>query len=278
MKNTFLFFPENLEDAKISIIGAPYDLNSSRRYGSRFAPDSIRKESLDMESNFRGMELSELPVEDLGNVSADNWRAFTEDLSEKVGAVVGKGSVPMTMGGDHSISPEIVRAIGRKDISVVAVDAHLDFDRELNGNRRSHSTPRRREAEFLGVENITVIGIRSWPSESMEEAKKVGINMVTAFEMKESFSTAVDRLPKDSDVYLTIDMDALDPSYAPGTGTPEPFGMEPWQVIKIIDELAPRIVGMDIVEVCPPCDVNGITSSLAAHFIADFIFSYFSSK
>lgn len=277
MKKTFLFFPEILEDAKISIIGAPYDLNSSRRYGSRFAPRSVREESTYMESNFRGMELSTLPVEDTGDVTGHGWRTFTENLEEKVRVAVRKGSIPVTMGGDHSITPEIIRSIGRKDISVIALDAHLDFDIELHGNRRSHATPRRREAEFLGPEKITVIGIRSWPGKSMEDAKRAGLNIVTAFDIKDT-EDIIDRAPTDSEVYLTIDMDVVDPSFGPGTGTPEPYGLRPFQVMKVIDELSPRIVGMDVVEVCPPCDINGITSSLAASFIADFIFSFFSGK
>ncbi len=279
MKNTFLFFPESHEDARISILGAPYDLNSSARYGSRFAPDVIRDVSFDMETNFRGMELLNLPVEDLGNVRTDNWRIFREDLKRKVGGIISKGSIPLIMGGDHSITPEIIRSMGRRDISIVALDAHLDFDESLNGNRMSHSTSRRRESEIAGAENIAVIGLRSWPTESMEKAIERGVNLVTAFDILEKGMEAVlQSLPEKGDVYLTIDIDVIDPAYAPGTGTPEPLGLTPWQVTKIIDILSPRIVGMDVVEICPPADINDVTSFLGANIMAGFIHSFFSRE
>ncbi len=273
---TFLFFPEHLEDAKISILGAPYDLNSSRRYGSRFAPDSVRAESRDMESNFMGMELSHLPVEDIGNTETGGWKRFTKSLHEKVNIIKEKGSVPVVIGGDHSITPEIIRSIGRRDIHVVSIDAHLDFDRELFGNTHSHACPRRWEAEMLGAEKIHIIGIRSWPTKSMIDAKEAGVHIIDAKEIMEKGMEYVIKSLPEGDVYLTIDIDGIDPAYAPGTGTPEPFGLMPKDVLAIIERLSKRIVGMDVVEICPPCDVNGITSSLGAHFISAFIASFFS--
>ena len=274
--NTFLYFPEHIEDAKITIFGAPYDLNSSRRYGSRFAPDFIRKESRYMESNYLGMELSNLPVEDIGNLRANSWNALVKDIETTIPEIIAKGSIPLMMGGDHSITPEIIRAMGRKDISVVAIDAHLDFDVQLNGNTHSHSTPRRREANMLGAENIYLVGIRSWPTESMEDARRMGVKIITSQDIYEKRMGEVIALLPNGDVYLTIDIDGIDPAYAPGTGTPEPYGLTPLDVMKIIRQLSKRIIGMDVVEVCPPCDINGITSSLGAHLIAEFISSFFS--
>jgi len=183
MKPSFLFFPRHLDDAKISILGAPYDLNSSRRYGSRFAPDAVRKESLDMETNYLGKELSGLPVEDLGDIDYRGWNDFSSKLRKEISGIIEKNSIPLVIGGDHSITPDIVRALGRKDIKILAIDAHLDFDKELNGNTRSHSTPRRREAEMIGAENIYVIGARSWPTESMEDAREMGLNVITSIDV-----------------------------------------------------------------------------------------------
>ena len=274
--NTFLFFPEHIEDAKVTIFGAPYDLNSSRRYGSRFAPDFIRKESRDMETNYMGMELSDLPVEDIGNLRAENWNVLVKDIETTIPEIIAKESIPLMMGGDHSITPEIIRAIGRRDISVVAIDAHLDFDKELFGNTRSHSCSRRREAEMLGADNIYIIGVRSWPTESMEDARRMGVNIFTSQDVHEMGVDEVMTSLPDGDVYLTIDMDGIDPAYAPGTGTPEPYGLTPLDVAKIIRHISKRIVGMDVVEICPHCDVNGVTSSLGAHFMAEFISSFFS--
>lgn len=273
---SFLFFPEYLEDAKISIIGAPYDLNSSRRYGSRFAPDAVRAESRDMETNCRGIELSGLPVEDLGNLRADNWSVFTEELRKGLSRVLKKGSVPVVIGGDHSISPEIIKSIGRRDVAVVSIDAHLDFDVELYGNTRGHSTARRREAEIIGAENITVFGARTWSTESMKDAREMGMNIISSSQIHEHGIDLFLRDLPEKDVYLTIDIDGIDPSYAPGTGTPEPFGLKPRDVLEIIHALSPGIVGMDLVEICPPCDINGITSILGAHLILEFISSFFS--
>ena len=271
---TFLYFDSDDDDAKISIIGAPYDLNSSRRYGSADAPAYIRKSSLEMESNFRGMELSSLPVEDMGDAERGNWNHFRKSLNSMVTAAVKKGSVPLVFGGDHSVTPVVLEALGRDDISLVAIDAHLDFDRMLNGNRYSHGTPRRLEAEIIGAENIHIMGIRSWPSRAMEEAVNMGVDITTAFDIREN---GIPELPE-GPVYLTIDIDGVDPAYAPGTGTPEPFGMTPWDAAHIIDSLAPMIVGMDIVEVCPIIDVNELTSTLASRLAAQFIYSFFSSE
>ncbi len=273
MKPTFFFFPDHLDDARISVIGAPYDLNSSRRYGSRHAPDAIREESLYLEDNFKGMPLYDNPVEDLGDAVGKGWNEFTASLSALVNDAVSRKSIPLVMGGDHSISPVVVKAIG-KEVSVVSIDAHLDFDRELNGNRNSHGTPRRREAEMLGGDRVHIMGIRSWPEESRREAESMGVHIHDAFEIREKGIGSIE-LPE-GPVYLTIDIDGIDPAYAPGTGTPEPFGLSPWDVMHIIRSLSGRMVGMDIVEVCPPCDINGITSTLASRLMAYFISSFFS--
>ena len=274
MTPTFLYFDSDNSDARISVIGAPYDLNSSRRYGSADAPAYIRKSSLEMESNFRGMELSGLPIEDMGDAKRGNWNYFRKSLMSMVKTAVNKGSVPLVFGGDHSVTPVVLKALNRRDISVVAIDAHLDFDRMLNGNRYSHGTPRRLEAGIVGPENIHIIGIRSWPSRAMEDAVKSGVNITTAFDMEEK---GIPTLPS-GPVYLTIDIDGIDPTYAPGTGTPEPFGMTPWDAAHIIDSIAPRAVGMDIVEVCPKVDINELTSTLASRLAAQFIYSFFSSE
>lgn len=273
MKPTFFFFPDRLDDARISVIGAPYDLNSSRRYGSRYAPDAIREESLYLEDNFRGLPLYDLPVEDMGDAQGRTWNEFGSVLSAMVKEAVSKNSVPLVMGGDHSITPVVVKAI-EKEVSVVSIDAHLDFDRELNGNRHSHGTPRRIEAEMLGGDKIHIIGIRSWPEHARDEAESMGVHIHDAFEVREKGIGSV-ALPE-GPVYLTIDIDGIDPAYAPGTGTPEPFGLSPWDVMHIIRSLSGRIVGMDVVEVCPPCDINGMTSTLASRLMAYFISSFFS--
>ena len=273
MKTGFLFFSERLENAKISIVGAPYDLNSSRRYGSRYASDSIREESLYLEDNFAGI-LLDLPVEDTGDIESENWKEFQKGLKERIEEITEKGSTPLIMGGDHSISPVVIEALGRNDISVVSIDAHLDFDKELNGNRFSHGSPRRIEAEMLGGENINIIGIRSWPSSSRKDAESMGVRIHDAFEIREKGIENIE-LP-DGPVYLTIDIDGIDPAYAPGTGTPEPFGLNPWDVRHIIKRLSKNMVGMDVVEVCPPCDINGLTSTLASRLMAAFISSFFS--
>ncbi len=275
MKPAFLFFPEHLEDARISIVGAPYDLNSSRRYGSKYAPRYIREESLYLEDNFLGISL-DLSVEDVGDVEAKNWNVFRKSLSETVSVITRKGSVPLVMGGDHSITPAVIEAVKRKDISLVSIDAHLDFDDVLNGSRFSHGTPRRREAEILGGDRIHIIGIRSWPETSRKEAEDMGVRIHDVLEIREK---GIENIPlPDGPVYLSIDMDGIDPAYAPGTGTPEPFGLNPWDVLSIIHKLAGRSVGMDIVEVCPDCDINGMTSTLASRLMAGFISSFFSEK
>ena len=146
----------------------------------------------------------------------------------------------------------IVRAVKEKysDLSVVIIDAHLDFRKEYEGNSKSHATTAYQLVEMLEKDNVYPIGIRSASKEEIQRAEQIGFN----------FCRSIDSI--NGPVYLSLDMDGIDPAYAPAVGTPEPC-LTPLEVIKIIDSLSSRMVGFDCVEACPPFD-NGNTSSLAA--------------
>jgi agmatinase len=163
----------------------------------------------------------------------------------------------------------VVKAFGR-DISVITIDAHLDYRDQYQGLKNSHACAHKRIEDVVGKGNVFAFGVRSISGE--EDYKKA--LYADAFRIHEEgcekvFREMLSKL-KRRPVYLSLDIDGIDPAYAPGTGTPEPFGLTPLEVKHVIDELGDRLVGFDVVEVCPPYD-NGNTSALAARMIREVI-------
>jgi agmatinase len=159
-----------------------------------------------------------------------------------------------------------VKAFG--EISVITIDAHLDFKDEYQGLRNSHACAHRRIADHVGEGNAFAFGIRSISSD--EEVSKA--LYADAFRIHEEgarkvFDEMLSKL-KRTPIYLSLDIDGIDPAYAPGTGTPEPFGLTPWDVRYAINRIADRLVGFDVVEICPPYD-NGNTSVLGARMMRE---------
>ncbi len=252
-----------LEEADYVVYGIPYDATQSFKPGSRFAPNAIREASWNLESysQFSSFDLSYAKVCDAGNVFCDGT---FEEIGERVDQLLKKvKGTPIAIGGEHSISVLTTRNF--KGSCFLVFDAHFDLRDEFDGNKFNHACTTRRIFES-GLEAV-IVGVRSGCKEEREFADRHGIEYRFSWEIK-SFEDILDLLGNKR-IYLSIDMDAFDPCFAPGVSTPEPFGLSPSILLPIFSEIADRILAMDIVEVVP--DENKITQTLAARLIFEFI-------
>ena len=258
----------SFNDARFIFYGYPFEGTACFRKGTAKAPDEIRRHSYNFETYLMelGVDLSDVALNDYGNLELTKDQGKNESLvTDLVTKIVNGGKFPIGLGGEHSLTPPAVKAVQAKypNLVVVILDAHLDFRVEYENNPRSHATVTRRVSEIVGADRVCSIGIRSVSRAEISEARGIGLKFIESgwTELREYLADLIDDL--DGPVYLSLDMDAIDPAFAPGVGTPEPFGMTPYEVIQTINFFADRIVGFDCVEVCPPYD-NGNTSALAA--------------
>jgi agmatinase len=267
-----------LDEARYVISGVPFDRTTSFRPGARFGPDSIRQHSWNFESYDleTGFDLAEIPVHDLGNTPEfGNATDMVETVRAEIRPLYKANRIPITLGGDHACAPPCVEAYPEgPSLGVLYIDAHMDFRSSYLGDARSHACSSRRMLERVGASNIVVLGVRSVSSEEIEDNRAIGMQYITAHEVaKSGIESTVRRALselKTEKVYISLDIDAIDPAYAGGTGTPEPFGLTPRDVKFAIDEVAPRLAGLDIMEVSPPYD-QGNTSALAARYAREAI-------
>jgi agmatinase len=269
----------SFDDAEFVVVGVPFDRTTSFRPGARFGPDSIRMHSRNFESYDleTGIDLAGARVHDLGNTEEfGNSEDMVRAVRQEVGPIFAAGKVPIVLGGDHACSPPVVEAYppSAPSLGVLYLDGHLDFRDSYLGDRRSHGCSSRRILEKVGTRNIVVLGVRSAALEEMEDNKAIGMAYVTAHEIvREGIQATMQRvlnMLKTERLYISLDIDAIDPAYAGGTGTPEPFGLTPREVKYVIGQAAPRLAGIDIMEVSPPYD-NGNTSLLAARLAREAI-------
>lgn len=277
MAGRLLRFADTIDDyasSRVVIFGVPYDRTTSYRPGTRFAPNAIREASWNFESYLfdHGVDLRDIDVFDMGDTEEFGpVDEMYEGVRSASAAIIKDGKFLLTLGGEHSISPPIVVNHPR-DIGVVVVDAHLDFRKEFRGWKNSHACASRHFADHVGIGSVMQIGIRSVAGEDLEDSD--GLEFIDAYYVADNgIDASVKRIEGRlgrKKIYLSIDIDGIDPAYAPGTGTPEPFGLTPLQVRRLISKLSSRLVGADIVEVSPPYD-NGNTSALAARLAREII-------
>ena len=259
-------------DAEAVIFGIPYDHTACFKAGAREAPTAIRRASYNFEEiHFEhGIHQRRLEVYDYGN--CDDF-ILPEDMFAEVDFAVrpaiNDGKFTVAIGGEHSINIPIIRAFPERSIALISIDAHLDSRDEYLGTPNSHACVMRRAAEHLGLDNVYVLGARAIGEEELDRDDVVPfISSYDIMDMgiEKAIAKALDEV-KAEKVYLTVDIDGIDPAFAPGTGTPEPFGLMPIDVKKVINIIGERLVGFDVNEVCPPADPSGITSILAARLI-----------
>lgn len=277
--NTNLFADANasFDEAKFVLYGVPFDGTSSFRAGSKWAPFEMRKASYNFETYIPDLdiELEDVPFHDMGDcdtyADVDNTLA---EVFEVASSIVKAGKIPIMMGGEHSLTYPCVKAYKEK-VGFVVMDAHHDLRPGYRGVKYSHASVSRHIIEEL-TDKYVSIGIRSGPKEEWDYVR--GNDKIRCFTSEQVFEKGITSILKEVDtylkdcdrIYLSLDMDAIDPAYAPGLGTPEPFGMTPRDVRAVIRHLVPKIVGFDVVEISPDVD-NGVTSGLGAKLIRDFI-------
>ena len=286
-------FPNYFADAEAGfkesdyvIFGVPYDKTSSFRYGARKAPFEIRQASWNFESFHidTKTDLTKIKVQDYGDIDVSDMESsemvrVVEDFTMKI---VKENKIPIAIGGEHSITSGIISALSKNysNLNVVFLDAHLDFRDSYEGNKFNHACSLRRVADVVGIENVANLGIRSAEKEEYESALEKKLYFVESQTIRsKGVSAVINEIKKrlSNNLYLSLDFDVIDPSFAPAVSTPEPFGLTPYEVLELIRHLASRIVGFDIVEVCPPYD-NGETSLLAAKIIRLAVDEFWRSK
>jgi len=266
------------EEADYAIFGVPYDLTSTYRSGARFAPLAIREASLNIETySFRaGVDVEDLKLHDLGDVHVAGDVDETLRRVELVAKdVLSSGKMAVAIGGEHTITLGVMRGVAR-NATVVSFDAHLDMRNEYMGRSLCHTTFMRRLDEQIKPQKILEIGTRAVCKEELDYAKKASIAFLTVQQIrKDGLKNIVKRIHDfliDSErIYLTIDMDVLDPAFAPAVQNPEPEGLRIDEFLDILCEVCDsRVVTFDLVEVAPHYD-QGITAIQAARIMFEVL-------
>ena len=259
------------QEYEIAIIGIPYDEKSCYLRGPAKGPQAIRASSTSKALNpwtELGVNLEQDTVlADLGDVDVSgDYTELTSRTEKIVLEILDKNAVPIVLGGDHSISFPVVKAFARRfeSLDILHFDAHPDLYEELYGDRYSNACPFARIMEEGLAQNLIQVGIRAATSQQREKASQYGIRMIEMKDYKETLS-----LKFSNPLYISFDMDALDPAFAPGVSHHESGGLSSRQAIDIIHGLEAEIVGLDVVEVNPERDHSGITSSAAVKIVKE---------
>jgi agmatinase len=276
----------------VAVVGAPWDDSTTNRPGARFGPRALRAQAynpgtfhLDL-----GVELFEsLEVVDFGDAHCPHGlvEAAHASIRARVGAVASRGIFPVVLGGDHSITwpaaSAVAEAVGWGRLGLVHFDAHADTADQIDGNLASHGTPMRRliESGAVSGRNFVQIGLRGyWPgAETFAWMREQGLRWHLMDEVVDRGLPAVmsDALAEASEgcdaLYLSVDIDVLDPGFAPGTGTPEPGGMAPAELLRAVRRLALEapLAALDVVEVAPPYDWADLTVNNAHRVVLEVL-------
>jgi len=281
--------------ADVAILGVPFDMGTQVKPGARFGPRGIREASTiyslrdegvydhEFDKNF----LKGLRVVDCGDVDMIHMDAqqCLQNTYEDVLELLSKNVLPVVIGGDHSVSIPVIRAM--KELGpfhVIQLDAHLDFVNEMFGVREGQGNPMRRISEMEHVSGITQIGIRGQGSSSrqdFDDARAYGSTIIGPRQFRQIGAKGViDMLPKGTRFYVTIDCDVLDPAIAPGTGSPSPGGLDYYEITDVLRGIADRgeVIGFDFCEVAPVYDPTEMTCQVAARIILDFLGAIFDNR
>ena len=269
---------EHFDDASFVIVGIPDESQShALRKGTGEAPSRIRqisniRDSYDRDNAvslgrpFRGTEKK---VHDFGNITRNQIKNTFQKISSS-------SKIPISIGGDHSITRDIIQTIANQNerISLVYFDAHPDF---VSSHRNYHGSVITDILSHLEIESSVQIGIRAPEEEELENLKKHNLRVITPFDLQkqgiENIAISIlDRLGKN--VYVSFDMDCIDPSFAPGVSVPVPLGLSSIDCVYLLQRIAERgIIGMDIMEVCPSFDIKDKTSHLGSRIISEVLYS-----
>ena len=277
-------------NADVAVMGAPFDFGSQFRTGSRMGPRGIREASTlfsfghagayDFEDDITYLPSDSTRIVDIGDADIIHTDTIKSHANIKLGVkkILASNAIPVIMGGDHSINIPCIDAFENEEpIHLIQIDAHLDFVDERHGVRFGHGNPMRRASEKTYVTGMTQIGIRNVSSTAKEgyvDARKKGSKIFSVRHLRRmGISKILNEIPKNKRYYLTIDIDAFDPSIASGTGTPSHGGFYYYEVLELIDGIIKQgsVVGLDLVEVAADYDVTNSTSTLAAQILMNTI-------
>ena len=287
-------------DADVALIGVPFDQGTLGRPGARFGPDAIRdapraysySDPYGKQTSAEGFFdvdaqdelLRGITMADCGNITivpsevVENFAKITKAVEK----AVERGSFPVVVGGDHAITFPVVRGLHKfAPLNIVHFDAHLDYTHDIQDNLYTHASPIRRCRELDHVGHITSVGIRSARRKPYEEAQRDGSLIISKQRFRQLGPRGVAELvPEAENLYITFDIDVIDPSQAPGTGTPETGGLFYDEIRECISELLRKsnLVGFDMVEVAPPYDTSELTVQVASRLIVDILAARFPSR
>ena len=279
--NIFIGAQQNYEESQVVLYGMPMDWTVSYRPGSRFGPSRIREVSIGLEeySAYLDREMHEVNYFDAGDIPLPfgNAQRSLDIIEEFIDQLLADGKFPLGMGGEHLVSWPVMKAVAKKypNLAIIHMDAHTDLRTEYEGEPLSHSTPIRKIAEHIGPENVYSFGIRSGMKEEFEWAKENGMH-ISKFEVLEPLKEILPKLAG-RPVYVTIDIDVLDPAHAPGTGTVDAGGITSKELLASIHEIARsdvQVVGGDLVEVAPIYDHSEQTANTASKLIREMMLGW----
>lgn len=271
----------NYEESKAVLYGMPMDWTVSYRPGSRFGPNKIREVSIGLEeySPYLDRELEDVKFFDAGDIPLPfgNPEKSLLEIETYVHTLLADNKIPMGVGGEHLVSLPVMKAVASKydDLAIIHFDAHTDLRENYEGEEYSHSTPIRKIADLIGPKNVYSFGIRSGMKEEFVWAKENGMH-ISKFEVLEPLKEVLPTL-EGRNVYVTIDMDVLDPAHAPGTGTVDAGGITSRELLASIHAIAAsgvNVVGFDLVELAPVYDHSDQTANTASKLIREMILGW----
>ena len=266
------------DKSRFVFFGVPYDKTSTYKAGSRFAPGTLRDVSANMElySVRSKVDLEQVAVHDWGDVDiVENLVETLDRVKSVCSELLDSKKIPIMAGGEHSVTKAAADALP-DDTGLVSFDAHLDLRDEFLGEKLSHATFMRRVSEKIGSDHIMEVGIRAFSRPELDFTRKSGVTMITPQDLREAgISKTAQRirgfLSRFSHSYVTVDIDVLDPAFAPGVGNPEPDGLSTDELLTLIDaSMEENIIGFDLVEVSPQLD-SGQTAAVGVKVIFEAI-------
>ncbi len=261
------------QSRKIGLVGLPYDANSSFMPGPRLAPARIREALHSTSWNLtteRGVDLGACGWTDHGDLRLEEMTATDarDAIEAKIAEIIDRGGSVMALGGDHSVSFPSIKAHAERypGLNVLHLDAHPDLYHSLLDNPLSHASPFARAMETGLVKRLVQVGIRTLNAHQTAQAEKFGVEIVTMADFG-----ADTRIAFDGPVYLSLDLDVLDPAFAPGVSHFEPGGLSSREVIRIIHGFKGKLVGADVVELNPYRDPIGMTAAVAGKMVKELM-------
>ncbi len=279
--NVFGGSNKSFAEARYVIFAVPFDSTSTYRVGAKFGPNAIRQASPNIETySFRsGMDLEDLALHDAGDLHVSTDAQKTVDMTKLVVEdILAAGKMPVTLAGEHTVTLGIAQGLGvwATKTAIVSFDAHLDLRSEFLGLKLSHTTFMQLINEQVKPSKIVEVGTRSVCKDELSYAKKAGVDLFTSQQIIKSGADQVIaqlklKLEPYENIYLTVDMDILDPAFVPAVQNPEPEGITPTALLDIICALCDtRVIGFDVLEIAPIYD-QGVSAAVAAKVVFEML-------